>query len=134
MIEPFKKSKTSDIKYRVIPRGEYSHYYDPRYSRTFELKDNPSGKGYNTVTVPSQKYQREMEEDLKKGGWDIKYILPPYMIQLNDEDEGLDNFLWEVDFDTVPDTILAEVDKVYLKPTVRRFMRTKTKKHFEDIF
>ena len=60
MIEPFKKSKTSNILYRAIPRGEYSHYYDPRYSRTFELKDNPKGKGYSSVTVPSQKYQREM--------------------------------------------------------------------------
>jgi hypothetical protein len=131
---PFKKSKTSDILYRVIPRGEYSHMYDTRYERTFELKDDPNNKGYMTRSVPSDKFQTEMLEDLKKGKWDVKYILPPYMIEVNDEDEGLDNFLWEVDFNSVPDHILSEVDKVYLKPTVKRFMRTGTKKHFEDIF
>ena len=104
---PFKKSKTSDIMYRVIPRGEYSHMYDTRYERTFELRDNPNNKGYMTRSVPSIKFQAAVLEDLKKGKWDVKYILPPYMIEVNDEDEGLDNFLWEVDFNSVPDHILS---------------------------
>jgi hypothetical protein len=133
-VSAFKKSEISGIFYRKIPQGEYSHMYQPRYDRTFALKDNPKGEGYHTVSVPDKKFQEDMIKNLKTGGWDVKYILPPYLIDLNEEDQGPASYLWEVHFDSVPDEILNEVDKAYFKPTVRRYMRPKTRERFRDIF
>jgi hypothetical protein len=133
-MEPFKRSKTSKILYRKIPRGEYSHMYQPRYERTFLLIDDPVQDGYHTRSIPDKRIQEKMLKDLKKGGWDIKYILPPFAIELNEEDKGLGSYIWEVDFYSVGDEILNEVDKAYFKPTMRRYMNPNTREHFKDIF
>jgi hypothetical protein len=133
MKDGWKKSKKTGVVYRGISMKDYSHLYEYMYDLFYVLKKERSRyfpNYYELEALGKREHERFKKE---VNSWEQKWTLNDKLIETGplqaDEVYGM----YEVKPNTVPDHLKDEVTEEYLKPTVRRYIKPKTKELFGDI-
>ena len=112
---------------------DYSHLYEYMYDLFYKLEKQRS-RYYPNYYELEALGRRETEKFKKEvNGWESKWVLSDKLIQPGPLEPEEVYGVYEVKPETVPEDLKDQITEEYLKPTVKRFIKPKTKELFGDI-